>query len=687
MIEREYKLVEGLARTDYIYDETHWLLAEDAWMGDRKNIGLDGVNLTISFLSMNRVLLSEKLLYSIRDTMPGFAGEVLIIDNGSEPSELNKLEDVCGAMPYITKIVKLGKNYGVAGGRNRTIPHVKTDWLMCLDNDIYFIKNPLYQLQKDLSILGCHFLNLPLLQPDGRTLFALGGHIYVSHESGDIHVGGGSAFDPSIQGDHDRPAFLSSFLFGGASVFRCDTFRKLGGFDEGMFVGFEDIEFSIRLFNSGMKIGNSGICALIHDHQKPVSKLDRDYEASRFSRDILKESGKHLEQKYGFKIWSAAVDEWLRVRHRELDIEYTYSEGGCATNGVDVGLRRKHKIALIVDVEGWAFSNIAHQLVKHLSKRFDISVISMDVIDRIDQVLMMSKDCDLIHFFWREHVGMIHGDLCREQMKTVGMDYDYFINKYVRSKVITTSVYDHLFLGPQDVNKRRGWFAEGIDGYTVSSEKLRNIYLSIEGYPAPLMVAEDGVDRKLFMPIDLDRLAKVADRELIVGWVGNSKWSAELEDFKGLHSILKPALKILQSRGVKVVGRFADRQEGFIKHNEMAKYYAEIDVLVCVSKIEGTPNPVLEAMACGVPVISTDVGIVPQVFGALQSEFILEERSVEALISAIMKLREQPHLLGLLSSENLIRIRDWDWSIKAENFAEFFNQLLEKAVDVQSTRD
>ncbi|WZB73295.1 glycosyltransferase family 4 protein [Achromobacter xylosoxidans] len=44
----------------------------------------------------------------------------------------------------------------------------------------------------------------------------------------------------------------------------------------------------------------------------------------------------------------------------------------------------------------------------------------------------------------------------------------------------------------------------------------------------------------------------------------------------------------------------------------MPAYYNSLDLYVCPSAIEGTPNPVLEAMACGVPVISTDVGIVPK---------------------------------------------------------------------------
>jgi glycosyltransferase involved in cell wall biosynthesis len=101
-----------------------------------------------------------------------------------------------------------------------------------------------------------------------------------------------------------------------------------------------------------------------------------------------------------------------------------------------------------------------------------------------------------------------------------------------------------------------------------------------------------------------------------------------------------------------------------------------IDVYVCASKIEGTPNPVLESMACGVPIISTDVGIVPQAFGPLQAEFILAERTVDAVADALRRLLREPALLKELSKENMRMIADWDWAIKAEKFAVFFDACL-----------
>jgi len=188
----------------------------------------------------------------------------------------------------------------------------------------------------------------------------------------------------------------------------------------------------------------------------------------------------------------------------------------------------------------------------------------------------------------------------------------------------------------------------------------------------------DGVDLDLFSASALERLVEVGSRPLRVGWVGNSAWGAEvLTDPKGFNTILKPALEHLGGQGVQVEGIFADRKMQHIPRHRMPAYYRSIDVLVCTSSIEGTPNPILEAMACGVPVISTNVGIVPEALGPLQKEFILEERTIEHLKNAIVRLVGNGELLKRLSQENLVQIQVWDWRARAEAFRRFFRETLQ----------
>src|SRR5690606_29147813 len=142
-------------------------------------------------------------------------------------------------------------------------------------------------------------------------------------------------------------------------------------------------------------------------------------------------------------------------------------------------------------------------------------------------------------------------------------------------------------------------FNQILSGYSVSSKRLFEAYKNISSYPPPTQLAEDGVDLMLFKPKNLDRFQEAESRPMVIGWAGNSKWSAEREDFKGFHSILQPAVEQLQREGLRIKTCYADRQDAFIPHDEMPNYYAQIDVYVCPSKIEGTPNPILESMACG----------------------------------------------------------------------------------------
>ena len=108
----------------------------------------------------------------------------------------------------------------------------------------------------------------------------------------------------------------------------------------------------------------------------------------------------------------------------------------------------------------------------------------------------------------------------------------------------------------------------------------------------------------------------------------------------------------------------------------MPEYYSKIDLYICASINEGTPNPILEAMACGIPVISTDVGIVKEVFGDKQKKYILEERSEACLKNKIKMFIDNLDSIDELVDENLKQIEQWTWQRKAEEFREFFRACI-----------
>ncbi|WP_449601522.1 glycosyltransferase [Paenibacillus sp. Marseille-Q9583] len=663
----------GVQKTSYYYTEHGDLLESDNYVLYGSNIGFNGENLTITFLSLNRSELSIRLLESIESHLVGFKGEVLIIDNGSQESELIKIEAFCAKCSFKSKIVRLGDNYGVAGGRNQTMNHVNTEWVLCLDNDIYFLNNPLTQICKEISLLGCHFMNIPLLDPDQKRIFALGGHLYVDSTNGEINVGGGSCYkqDNYEEFEHNlQEPFLSNFLFGGASLLKKETFFKLGGYDDEMFIGFEDTDLSIRIFREGYKIGNTCVLSLVHDHPKPVEQTDIEYEKRRFSVNIIQQSARHLEEKYGYKIWDTNLVKWLEEKNKGLGQKISLS------TSTEIVTNPLPKIALITDVDYWAFGNIARQIEKNLGDRYEIKLISFEDCnwDPV-KLLFRAADCDILHFFWREMISIISDEnRFVEYLNPLNISAAQFLDQYLYKKILSTSVYDHLFLASEEIEEREKLF--NTFNYYVSSEKLDKIYRKISIYQNPISVIEDGIDETFFYPKNLNRF-NMKKRPLIIGWVGNSKWAAEEMDFKGFATIVKPVVEELENEGYLIESLYCDRVDGFVPHEQMVHYYEKIDVLVCMSLIEGTPNPVLEAMACGVPVISTDVGIVPQVFGAKQQQYIIK-RTKEALKETIILLEQNRKKLLELSGENLNSIEQWYWSKQCMKFDAYFSELISK---------
>ena len=333
----------------------------------------------------------------------------------------------------------------------------------------------------------------------------------------------------------------------------------------------------------------------------------------------------------------------------------------------------KKKIAIIIDKDGWAFSNIAEQIKKNLEQYYQIQIITMEIFkDNIVKLFLYLSDFDLSIFLWRGLISWLYSENSKIYIEKLGFEYEKFIERFLKNSNIVTGVYDHLFL--EEEKERTEFILNNIKDYYVSSQKLKQIYNKFNKKPS--FVISDGVDLCLFKMQDKNKYKKCDQPKLTIGWTGNSKFSDEKDDdLKGLNTVIKPAINELISEGYNIELNVADKNIKLIPHDEMPNYYNEIDIYVCASRTEGTPNPVLEAMACGVPIISTDVGIVQEAFGNKQKEFIIN-RNKEELKQKLKILYENKTLLEQLSNENLCQVQEWNWKNKVKIFKRFFDKNL-----------
>ena len=341
----------------------------------------------------------------------------------------------------------------------------------------------------------------------------------------------------------------------------------------------------------------------------------------------------------------------------------------------------KKRIAIVYDRDGWAFCNIATEIKKNLSNKYDITIFPVSIFeDNPVQLILLADRFDLVHCLWRGELSCLDYEFARGYIHNMGYTFEEFYEKHIKKANITTSVYDHKFLDEQNFETTKS-FAKYARNYTVSSTILRDIYNDLEIDKKPMVVISDGVDINKFKPDNLERfkIENLKNRKIRIGWVGNSEFtdSEGDSDLKGVRKIIKPAIEELIKEGYPIEAKFADRKEGYIPHDKMPDYYNSIDIYVCASKNEGTPNPVLESMASGVPIISTDVGIVRDAFGEKQKEYILKNRTKEDLKNKLIKILENMEILEKLSKENLYQIKDWTWENKCKQFGEFFEKNFE----------
>lgn len=337
------------------------------------------------------------------------------------------------------------------------------------------------------------------------------------------------------------------------------------------------------------------------------------------------------------------------------------------------------KIALIIDIEDWAFANIARNIKVKLENKYVIEIFPiMNYENNLINVLNACKDFDIIHFFWRGVLLDFNSDSYQYQLTQKNIDISDFNKKYLENKIITTCVQDHLFIDNETENTKK--IFNTFENYYVSSKKLFNIYTNLEIDNKPSTIIHDGVDLGKFYLKDKTKFEfeNVKDRKIVIGWVGNSAWHSNEEDFKGYNTIIKPVVEELIKEGYPIELKVADKQEKIIPHDEMPDYYSNIDILLCASKVEGTPCPVIEAMACGNIVISTDVGVVPEAFGKMQKKLILKKREKNELRNKILYLLENRELLKELSDENQIRIKNWSWNKIAKDYDIFWENIMLK---------
>lgn len=172
--------------------------------------------------------------------------------------------------------------------------------------------------------------------------------------------------------------------------------------------------------------------------------------------------------------------------------------------------------------------------------------------------------------------------------------------------------------------------------------------------PARLNVLRNGVDLERFKPLPQDRMRA----ELGVGGEPLLLSVGHLIERKGHHVAIEALAEMVKTRpGARllVIGEGQERAAltalaarlgvndklrltGSLPNTELLKWYSAADVLLLCSSREGWANVLLESMACGTPVVATDIWGTPEVVAAPEAGRLVAERTGAAFAAGIEAL-------------------------------------------------
>jgi glycosyltransferase involved in cell wall biosynthesis len=261
------------------------------------------------------------------------------------------------------------------------------------------------------------------------------------------------------------------------------------------------------------------------------------------------------------------------------------------------------------------------------------------MLPRLRRQMTAGGDFDLIdaHYFYPDGVAAV------------------MLGRALGRPVVVTARGDDLDLFPRFAMPRRWicWAAGRAAGLVAVSGGLKNRLVALGIPPARVCVLRNGVDLSRFRPVE---------RELFrrrLGLSGPILLAVANLVPKKRHRLMIDALARLPGVNLVIVGEGPERRaiDGVVRDRRIAErvhllgrlpqerlpeIYSAADVLLLPSEREGWPNVLLESMACGTPVIVSNIDGFDEIVAAPEAGRILAETTPATLAAAIEDLLSHP---------------------------------------------
>jgi len=220
--------------------------------------------------------------------------------------------------------------------------------------------------------------------------------------------------------------------------------------------------------------------------------------------------------------------------------------------------------------------------------------------------IIKNHDIDILHSHWTIPSGFItslNSDKIPQVITIHGSDLKIYANKNIYRPLVKYAI-------------------KKADEIIVVSNDLKELAISMGCNPDKLHVIPNGVNTDVFKHFNKKAMGKKynVDSSFLITYIGN------LVKIKRVDVLIKMCKDLLEDYDLDllIVGEGPERENleayatsinmknitfrGNIDHDQIPYYIAISDVVALTSESEGLPTILVEAMSCGVPVITTNVG-------------------------------------------------------------------------------
>jgi len=263
------------------------------------------------------------------------------------------------------------------------------------------------------------------------------------------------------------------------------------------------------------------------------------------------------------------------------------------------------------------------------------------------------------------------------------------LGKYFNKPVVITARGTDINLIPQYALPRKQlmWAADNAAGMITVCNALREEMIGLGISGERIVALRNGVDLQRFIPMD----RQAARDKLDIS--GFTLVSVGVLDPRKAHDLTIGALPLLPDVKLLIAGIGPERKKlealaarlgvaervsflGAVAQTALKDYYNAADAMVLASSREGWANVLLESMACGTPVVASNVWGTPEVVAEPEAGVLMRERTSAGIAEAVNQLRANypDHEATRRYAEG------FSWDATTEGQLKLFSSIIDKQV-------